>query len=106
MHEETSSAVDTLLGRLKPRRKRERSLIVRWKRKDSVKQSSTTQQLVPASICPPSTQGVEKGGRGCTEEEVLHDNRLARQDPEGASIEGVCGDLLLNARPREVDIEE
>lgn len=49
---------------------------------------------------------MEKDGRGCTEEEVLHDNRLARQDPEGASIEGVCGDLLLNARPREVDIEE
>jgi hypothetical protein len=41
VHEETSSAVETELGRVKPKRKRERRRMVRWKRSDSVRQRST-----------------------------------------------------------------
>lgn len=63
VHDETSSAVETELGRVKPRRKRERRRMVRWKRSDSVRQRRTMGGLA-CVVCAELLVGLERGGGG------------------------------------------
>lgn len=94
--------METELGRLKPRRKRERMRIVRWKRRDSVKQRSTIGNSISFKLVAYG----EGRSWGHTEEDILHDDGLACQDSEGVGMGGISRDFFLDTCPGEVDVEE